>query len=314
MTVRFAAHDDVRIAYETLGDPDGEPLLLVMGVLGQMIGWPDEFCGLLGERGFHVARFDNRDVGGSTHLPRPRDRRPMPLRLARPRPTYTLDAMAGDALAVLDALGWASAHVVGISAGGMIAQVLAARHGDRVRTLTSISSSPGGKAGRMRPRTMLAMGRLARRHGRPADAAAAAELTIAFAKQITGSPAYPVDEAAAHELSRRSAERDPHWLTAGAGQTAAVNAAGDRTAELAGITVPTLVVHGDADVLIRPEGGTATAAAIPAAELWMVPGLGHELPRGLWVPLADRIAAHAGLRARDDSPARGVDRPGPTGH
>lgn len=298
MPIAFADHDGVRIAYETVGEPSGEPLLLVMGVLGQMIGWPDGFCARLHERGFHVVRFDNRDVGQSTHLPRPRDRRPMPLRLARPRATYTLDDMAGDALAVMDDLGWPSVHVVGISMGGMIGQLLAARHPDRVRTLTSIMSTPSSRIGGMRPRTMLAMARLARRYGAPTDPDSAAEVTIAFARELTGSPAYPVDAEAHHELARRSAERDPDWLTAGRGHNGAIAAAGDRRAELAGITAPTLVVHGDSDVVIRPEGGRATAAAIPGAQLWLVPGLGHEFPRPLWEPVADRIAALAGLPVR----------------
>jgi pimeloyl-ACP methyl ester carboxylesterase len=295
VTVAFADHDGVRIAYETVGAPTGEPLLLIMGVLGQMIGWPDGFCALLHDRGFHVVRFDNRDVGESTHLPRPADHRPRLLRMARPRATYTIEDMAGDALAVMDDLHWRSAHVVGISAGGIIAQVLAARHGDRVRSLTAISSTPSRRIGRMRPRTMLAMARLARRMGAPTDPDAAAELTIAFAQQITGSPGFPLDVEAARELTRRSAQRDPGYLSAGPAQTAAVNAAGDRRSELSRVTVPTLVIHGDADVVIRPEGGRATADAIAGAELVTYPGLGHELPRPLWQPIADRIAALAGL-------------------
>jgi pimeloyl-ACP methyl ester carboxylesterase len=296
MTIAFADHGGVRIAYQTAGEPSGEPLLLVMGVLGQLIGWPDGFCALLHERGFHVVRFDNRDVGQSTHLPRPVDRRPRILRMVRPRGTYTLDDMAGDALAVMDDIGWRDAHLVGISAGGMIAQLLAARHPDRVRTLTSIMSTPSSRIGRMRPGTTLRMARLARRLGTPTDAAGMAEMMIAFQREITGSPAYEVDEQAIRELTRRSAERDPEFLTAGRGQTAAVSAAGDLRAELARVTAPTLVVHGEADVMIRPDGGRATAAAIPGAQLWLVPGLGHELPRPLWEPVADRIAALAGLR------------------
>jgi pimeloyl-ACP methyl ester carboxylesterase len=298
MTIAFADHDGVRIAYESVGAPTGEPLLLIMGVLGQLIGWPDGFCAELHDRGFHVVRFDNRDVGQSTHLPRPADHRPKLLRLARPRGTYTVEDMAGDALAVMDDLRWPSAHVVGISAGGIIAQVLAARHGDRVRSLTSISSTASSRIGRMRPRTMLAMAGLARKMGTPAGPDAAADLTIAFAQQITGSPGYPLDVEAARSLTRRSAQRDPGYLTAGPAQTAAVNAAGDRRAELAGVTVPTLVIHGDADVVIRPEGGRATADAVPGAELVIFPGLGHELPQPLWPSVADRIAAIAGLDRR----------------
>src|SRR4051794_24706664 len=120
MVVLIARHGDLEIAYERLGDPSGEPLLLVMGVGAQMVGWPDGFCALLGKRGFDVVRFDNRDAGLSTHL----DDAP-PVRRLRPRPVYSLSDMAGDAVAVADAVGWSAAHVVGASMGGMIAQTVA---------------------------------------------------------------------------------------------------------------------------------------------------------------------------------------------
>jgi pimeloyl-ACP methyl ester carboxylesterase len=290
----FAPHGDVKIAYETVGEPAGEPLLLVMGTLGQRIGWPDGFCAALHERGFHVVRYDNRDVGESTHLPAPPDRRPRPLRMARPRATYTLEDMAGDALAVLDDLGWDSAHLVGISAGGTIAQLLAARHGDRVRSLTSISSTPWVRIGKMRAGTLAKLARAGRTLDRPEDPDAIAAMMLTVRNEVTGSPAYAADPEALREMVRVSAARDPHFLTAGRGFTAALSGGPDLRPELALVTVPTLVIHGDADVVIRPEGGRATAAAIPGSTLVEYPGLGHELPRELWEPIADAIA---GLRS-----------------
>jgi pimeloyl-ACP methyl ester carboxylesterase len=289
----FATHGDVTIAYETVGEPTGEPLLLLMGTLGQRIGWPDGFCAALHDRGFHVVRFDNRDVGESTHLPPPRDRRPRALRTARPRAAYTLDDMAGDVLAVLDDLGWTSAHVVGISAGGTLGQLLAARHGDRVRTLTSISSTPWVRIGRMRAGTMMRMVRAGRRVGRPTDPAAVAAAMLTIRNDITGSPAYEADADAMRAMVRLSLQRDPGFLTGGRGFTAALGTAPDLRPELAAVRVPVLVIHGDADVVIRPDGGRATAAAIPGARLIEYPGLGHELPHELWTPIADQIAALA---------------------
>jgi pimeloyl-ACP methyl ester carboxylesterase len=294
--VGFAAHGDVTIAYETVGAPTGEPLLLIMGTLGQRLGWPDGFCAALHDRGFHVVRFDNRDVGESTHVAPPRDRRPRVVRMARPRAAYTLDDMARDALAVLDALGWESAHLVGISAGGTIAQLLAARHGDRVRSLTSISSTPWSRIGRMRIATMARMVRAGRKVGRPQDPDAVAAAMLTIRDRITGSVSYQADPDAVRTMVRLSLQRDPGFLTAGRGFTAAFGTAPDLRPELAAISAPTLVIHGDADVVIRPDGGRATAAAIPGARLVEYSGLGHELPRELWAPIADEIAALAALR------------------
>lgn len=154
MTIRQALHGDVEIAYEAIGDPEGEPLLLLMGTGGQMLSWPDGFCDLLVERGFCVARFDNRDSGLSTHLNDAGAPNQLTM-LMRPAAAavYLLEDMAGDALAVLDALGWPSAHVAGMSQGGMVAQVLAVHHPERVRSLTSISSSPAPRLGQPTPGT-----------------------------------------------------------------------------------------------------------------------------------------------------------------
>jgi pimeloyl-ACP methyl ester carboxylesterase len=295
VTVLTTRSGTLDIAYERLGDPSGEPLLLIMGVGAQMVGWPDGFCGLLGDRGFDVVRFDNRDVGLSTHL----DGAP-PARRLRPRPVYSLSDMAGDAVAVLDALGWPAAHVVGASMGGMIAQTVAIEHPDRVLSLTSIMSTPSSRIGRMRTRTLLALIRKARRltaeRGRPTTPEAMADFMLAM-QEVTGSPGYPADRDDLLELLRVTMPRDDQGFT-GAGtqrQNAAVRTAPDRRAGLAGVRVPTLVVHGDSDVMIRPEGGRATAAAVPGARLVVHPGMGHELPRALWPAFADDIRAVADL-------------------
>ncbi|WP_448626146.1 alpha/beta fold hydrolase [Geodermatophilus sp. URMC 64] len=290
MTVRTARNGDLELAYEVLGEPGGEPLLLVMGLGAQMVGWPDGLCAELVGRGFTVVRFDNRDVGLSTHLDvPPRRRGPAP---------YSLADMAGDALAVLDDVGWPAAHVVGASMGGMIAQLLAVEHPDRVLSLTSIMSTPSPRIGRMRARTLLALvrraRRLAREHGRPATPEAMADFMVAM-QEVTGSPGYPPDREGHLAMLRVAMPRDDAGLT-GPGakrQNAAQRTARDLRAELGAVRVPALVIHGDSDVMIRPEGGRATAAAIPGARLVVYPGMGHELPRALWPAFADEIRTTA---------------------
>jgi pimeloyl-ACP methyl ester carboxylesterase len=306
MTIRTARNGEIELAYEVLGEPGGEPLLLIMGLGAQMVGWPDGFCRELTARGFTVVRFDNRDVGLSTHLDVPPRR--------RGRPPYTLSDMAGDALAVLDDLGWPAAHVVGASLGGMIAQLLAVEHPDRVLSLTSIMSTPSPRIGRMRAQTLLALVRKARRlakeHGRPATPEAMADFMAAM-QQVTGSPAYPADRADHLAMLRVAMPRDAAGLT-GPGarrQQAAQRAARDLRPELASVRVPTLVLHGDSDVLIRPEGGRATAAAVAGARLVVQPGMGHELPRPLWPAFADEIRATADRATAPGRPAgAGSDR------
>ena len=294
VAVLTARSGDLDIAYEVLGEPDGEPLLLVMGLGAQMVGWPDGFCAELTARGFRVIRFDNRDVGLSTHLDGPVPRRAW----SRVPAAYTLSDMAGDALAVMDAVGWPAAHVVGASLGGMIAQQLTVEHPDRVLSLTSIMSKPAPRIGRMRARTTLALvrraRRLAREQGRPTTPEAMADFMVAM-QEVTGSPAYPADREDHLAMLRVAMARDAAGLT-GPGakrQGAAERTARDLRIELADVRVPTLVVHGDSDVMIRPEGGMATAAAVPGARLVVHPGMGHELPRALWPRIADDVRATA---------------------
>ncbi|MET0864041.1 MAG: alpha/beta hydrolase [Nakamurella sp.] len=300
--IRTAEHDGLQIAYELLNDrradATGEPLLLIMGHLGQMVGWPTGFCTELTARGFDVARFDNRDFGLSGRVADgPQQSRIG--QLLHPRVAYRLDDMVGDTLSVLDDLGWSSAHLVGISMGGMIAQRLAVTHPDRVRSLTSIMSTPSPRIGKIRRRTLVAMVRLGKQQGRPASADDVLQSAIAFSA-ITGSPGYPIDIETLTETIEQSLARDPDPFgfagsAAGARQRAAIRTSGDRRRELAGVRAPTLVVHGDRDVMIRPAGGRATATAIPHARLVRYPGMGHDLPRALWPAIADEIAATAGV-------------------
>jgi pimeloyl-ACP methyl ester carboxylesterase len=289
MSEETARHDSVDIRYERLSADGARPLLLIMGLGMQMIFWPDDLCAELARRGFTVARFDNRDAGLSTHFHSAGTPTLLGI-LTRPSAfaAYRLDDMAGDAVAVLDALGWDSAHIVGASMGGMIAQALAIRYPARVRSLTSIMSTPSPRIGRPTPAALTAL--VTRR---VADREAAAERMVRVFRVI-GSPGYPLDVDWLREIGRRAYDRS-HDPAGGYRQLAAINASGDRRAGLALVRVPTLVLHGDADPLIRLSGGRATAAAVPGARLVTYPGMGHNLPAELWpviVDEIDRIAAN----------------------
>lgn len=295
MTIAKARRDDIEIAYETFGPP-GNPLLLVMGVGAQMLYWHDEFCAALAARGFWVARFDNPDAGLSSHLSLAGV--PNQLKMLR-RPAeaavYRLEDMADDAMAVLDALRWRAAHVVGRSLGGMIAQTLAIRHASRVLSLTSISSIPSARIRRatlgMALRLLIA-NPAALRNRPPGTPQEAAEQMVRGHK-VVGSPGYPLDEAWLREVGRRMYERGGIDTAGRQRQNAATLAGGDRQQALAPVRVPTLVVHGEDDSLIRVVGRRATAAAIPGAKLVTFPGTGHDVPRELWPAIIDEIRALA---------------------
>lgn len=288
---------DVEIAYETFGDPADPPLLLVMGLGAQMLVWPDDFCRALADAGHHVVRFDNRDVGLSTHLddvppPRLRD-----LLLRRRRPPYRIDDLADDALGLLDALGMGSAHVVGVSMGGFIAQTMALRQAGRIRSLTLIMTSTGSlRVGRARPRLLLRV--LRRRVARDRDDAI--DLRI-DADRLIGSVGYPFDEDRARDLAGRAYDRayDPAGQLR---QVWAITAQPNRTRQLVQVTVPTLVVHGLDDPLVDVSGGLALAKAIPAATFVGFPGMGHDLPRALWPELVRQITALTTTADGGDAP------------
>lgn len=277
----------MQIAFETFGDPGGRPLLMVMGLGAPMLVWRPELCALLAERGFFVIRFDNRDVGRSTHL---RDAPPPNLMAAMTgnvsSASYTLDDMAEDGFALLDALDLAAAHVLGASLGGMIAQVMAARHPGRVLSLTSIMSTPAPGLSNPDPRAQAALMRP------PATSREASIAQLIEVSRITGSPAYPLDEQWCAELAGQLWDlgRDPAGVMR---QMMAIFASGDRTEAVRAIRVPTLVVHGDSDPLINVAAGRRTAELIAGADLLIIPGMGHELPRPVWPVLADALCALA---------------------
>src|SRR5215472_16025445 len=278
---------DLTIYYETEGDPAGLPLLLVAGLGVQLTWWPAGFRAALADRGFLVISYDNRDVGKSTWLD---DLGPVDLWavLAGTAPApYVLSDLAADGVAVLEALGLPSAHVLGVSMGGMIAQALAIEHAGRVRSLTSAMSTTGDPAiGQPRPDiTEMLLSE------RPPDRAGSVEQGVALARAIS-SPAFGFDEELTR--TRMSADYDRGDHPDGSGrQIAAILMSGDRTAALRALQMPVLVVHGDADPMVDISGGQATAEAIPGARLWVIPGLAHDIPAALFGELADAGAVLA---------------------
>src|SRR3954469_17051742 len=287
MPEKTARVGDVDLCYETFGDPQDPAMLLVMGLATQMLGWREEFCEALAGRGFFVVRYDNRDVGRSTRIQaRPPTTWEL-VRRSRAAAHYTLDDMAADGVGLLDALGIERAHFVGASMGGMIAQTIAARHGQRVLSLVSIMSNTGARlSGQPALKVYPMLFKPA-----PNDRQGYIERMVATFEAI-GSPGFERNVDDLRDLAGRSYDRghDPP----GAGrQLAAIMAAGSRRQLLRRIRVPTLVIHGRADRLVRPSGGRATARAIPGARLLLIDGMGHDLPRGAWPQIIDAIAQNA---------------------
>ncbi len=268
-----AKANGIEIEYETFGPDTAPAVLLINGLGSQMTRWPVPFCEKLVARGFRAIRFDNRDVGLSTWF-QSGDR-------------YTLSDMAADAMGLLDHLKVDKAHVVGVSMGGMIAQTVAIEHPDRVLSLTSIMSATGA------PGTLDATPEAAAVLNTPApDPAADEEAFVAHGMRnarIIGSPAYPWADAPLRErvLSDMRRAFNPTGVQR---QRGAIGASGDRTEKLKALKVPTVVVHGEADPLVPLAGGQATAAAIPGAELRIIPGMGHDLPEALYDTFIDAIA------------------------
>ena len=284
----------ITIEYESLGDDGAPVVLLIMGLGMQLVSWPDSFCQLLVQRGLRVLRFDNRDCGLSQkmdHLGKPRLLRAMiRARLGLPvRAPYGLDDMARDTIGLLDALGIRSAHVVGASMGGMIAQLVAATYPDRVRTLTSIMSSTGA---RYLPQARSRIQRqLLRRPMDPMNVESVTEHLVTMFTMI-GSPGYPTPPDELRQRIRRSVERGYH--PAGVvRQLAAVIANGDRSALLRNVACPTLVIHGKDDPLVPYACGVDTAVKIPNSRLALIDGYGHDFPPQLYERLGELIAGHA---------------------
>jgi pimeloyl-ACP methyl ester carboxylesterase len=264
---------EVDLCWDAFGDPADPALLLVMGIGFQLVHWPEGLCRRLAAEGFRVVRFDNRDAGRSTHLPGRR---------------WSLADMAGDTVGLLDALGTGSAHLVGASLGGMVAQTVAVRHPDRVRSLASLMSTTGRRG--VGGTSWRVFRHLLTRPPRTPEEAVDRRLRV-FA--TVGSTGFPQDVAEVRRATELGYRRDPDSRGGRRRQHRAVRDAGDRTAELGRIRVPTVVVHGTADRMCAPSGGRATAAAVPGSHLVLVPGLGHDLPPGAWPVLVRAVVDNA---------------------
>lgn len=287
--------DGIRLAYDSFGQETDETILLIAGLGTQRIRWIPALCEALAARGFRVICFDNRDTGGSTYLtehPAPDFGTLVATLMAgrRPQVPYTLHDMAADTVGLLDALGIERAHVVGRSMGGMIAQILASEHSERVLSLTSIMSSTGNPLlPAASPEVMALMMRPA---PNPADDEAGfIAHSLAFARCIAGT-GFPFDEQAHRTLVQEEIRRG--YAPGGfARHVAAMAVAGDRRAQLATIKVPALVIHGAEDPLILPACGEDTATSIPSAEFMLINGMGHDLPLATYATVVDSIARTA---------------------
>ena len=284
----------ISIAYETHGDPGNPPLLLVMGLGAQLTLWPIELVDALVQRGYYVIRHDNRDIGLSEkfgHAGVPNFRRVALMRMfgLRARLPYRLTDMADDAVALLSELGIDKAHVVGASMGGMIVQLMAIHHPDRLLSMTSIMSTTGNpRLPRPRPEAMQALLNRA-----PANATLEDVIPIGFrVARAIGSPAYPTPEERLRERIARDFNRS-FYPEGAARQISAIMDDGDRRKRLKQVRVPSLVIHGTDDPLVPVEGGRDTAAHIPGAKLLELPGMGHDLPLELVETIADALAEHA---------------------
>jgi len=305
MTVRVAHSGSVQLAYETVGPPGGEPLLLIMGLDSPMRWWPDGFCFELADRGLTVARFDNRDTGRSTRVrarTRPRAvRRPTrSIRgTGRAAAGYSAQDLIDDAKTVLDALGWSSAHVVGQSLGASIAIGLGLRYPDRVRTIASLSALPRGfrlaEAARyVDPFGLLRMARVTARRPRTREQDVRQQVELA---RMQAGRSQPFDERWVRETAEQIAADGPGDPAAAARQLAAIRSHSGLLRHPERLTVPLLALHGAEDPLVRPSAAAALAREVPEGRAVVFAGMGHEVPRRLWPILADEIARNI-ARAR----------------
>jgi pimeloyl-ACP methyl ester carboxylesterase len=289
---QIAHANGIDLCYEIFGDAGAEPMLLIMGLGAQMIHWEDDFCRQLAARGFRVIRFDNRDIGKSSKMTG--GKRLTPLELLKLRflripvaAPYKLRDMALDAIGLMDVLGIPSAHIIGASMGGMIAQELAISFPQRVRSLTSIMSTTGNP--RVPPPTREAAAVLM-----APPPATKEEYFERFAQtwKVLRAGSFPEEEALDRGRAERTYKRGLN--PAGVGrQFRAILASGSRKTRLASVKAPTLVIHGTIDPLVRPEAGKDTAASIPGAKLLMIEGMGHALPIRMWPEIIDAIDKHA---------------------
>lgn len=282
----------VDLTFDSFGERSAPPLLLIMGLGTQMTAWRDDFCSQLAARGFWVVRFDNRDIGLSSrldHLGVP-DMQAVMQAVMAGRPVnapYSLSDMAADCIGLLDALEITSAHMVGASMGGTIAQTLAIEHPQRVRTLTSIMATSGAPG--LPPPTPAAMQMLFT--PAPTDRTAYIARYLQLMALLRG-PGFPLDEATDVAQAEQNLARG---LSVGGTtrQLAAIFASGNRKPALASVKTPTLVIHGDADPLVPLACGIDVAESVPGANRLIIPRMGHTLPISMWPQIIDAIAAHA---------------------
>lgn len=296
----------IQIEFEEFGNPDDPAVLLIMGFAGQMVVWPEAFCRALAERSLRIIRFDNRDVGLSTHLDgvkAPGMVRAMfgSLLGIKFKVPYALDDMALDTIGLLDALDIRQAHIVGASMGGMIAQIIAAKHADRVRSLTSIMSTSGSrKLPGPRPKVLR---QALFKHRKNFDREQMIRYLVDF-WQLIASPAYPMPAEERRQRVTSWVDRnfDP---AADIRQFAAMATSGDRTQLLDTIKRPTLVIHGEDDPLIPVDAGRHTAQCVANAKLHVIPGMGHDLPEQLIPDFARLIASHCAVASDGNVNHRG---------
>ncbi|MDT0342430.1 alpha/beta fold hydrolase [Streptomyces litchfieldiae] len=296
--MRWAGNGAVRLAFDSLTErTDGEPLLLATGLGANRLWMPDGLCRTLAARGFAVARYDQRDGGESTHLPPTATRNPISALFAKRGEAYTAEDMADDAVAVMDALGWQSAHLLGVSLGGAVAQRVALRHPDRVRTLTSMAAVPGDVSGlrALRYIRMGTLGKFARlKFPDTPEGAVAAGVAVS---RLLASPNRPFDESAAREAAERSADSGVHDQQAQSRQIGAQW----HGPPISAITRPTLVLHGEDDPLIKPGAAKRIASRIRGSRLVLLPGVGHELPECAWARVAAEVHELADAAGADRS-------------
>ncbi|HSE08598.1 MAG TPA: alpha/beta hydrolase [Nocardioidaceae bacterium] len=275
----------VEICYQTFGESDSEPLLLVMGLGGPMTWWDPAFCQMLADRGFFVIRYDNRDTGRSSRVSGRINRRMIMASFAglKPRTPYSMQDLADDAFALLDHLELDAAHVVGISMGGMIVQTMALSLPKRVLSMTSIMSTTGRRTVGWQDPSLLPLLVANRDRSRDHYIQTSAKLW-----HLIGSPGYPDTAEAIRDRAGETWDRG----ISRAGvmrQMGAVLTQPDRSRALRSLRVPTLVIHGTHDKMVHVSGGRATSQAIPGSELLLVPGMGHDVPHELHETFTDAI-------------------------
>lgn len=277
----------IEIEYDTFGDAKAAPLLLIMGLGAQMISWDESFCRQLADRGFHVIRYDNRDSGLSTKMEAAGEPDLLAAFSGNPSPAYQLEDLADDAVGVLDALGIDSAHIVGASMGGFISQLIAINHPDRVLSLTSIMSSPGGDdAVPPTPEGLEVLMKVP-----PPTREGTIEHGLWIRRVLTGA-GNPFDEAAERRRVERAYDRS-HYPVGTGRQGVAIMAAHGRLERLAKLRMPTLVIHGLDDMLVPAENGRLVARAVPGARLLEFETMGHNMPERFWPQILDAIAVNA---------------------